>query len=236
MKSKDFSEALGDINDKYISEANDYRRKKLHFNWKPLAACVAMLIVFFGIIPFFDAGRTNEPEGVSDQEGPYIPFAFTAYAYDAENNICSAIMHEGENVPVSLFNTENGLKGFVFSYDLTEPGVQTTSVSILTDGVIKNDVPDTEGSLSGTGDAGSEYSYVISEIAGLEMEIDTHYTCYVPQQDAVAPFRLMIPRDDFENNTVSEYHLLIEEAENGYVATIEKIVTHERKVIPPAYH
>ena len=69
-------------------------------------------------------------------------------------------MHEGENVPVSLFNTENGLKGFVFSYDLTEPGVQTTSVSILTDGVIKNDVSDTEGSLSGTGDAGSEYSYV----------------------------------------------------------------------------
>ena len=139
-KSKDFSKALGEINDKYISEANEYRKKKPHFNWKPLAACAALLIVFFGIFPFFDAGRTNAPEGVSDQEGPYIPFAFTAYAYDAENNICSAIMHEGENVPVSLFNTENGLKGFVFSYDLTEPGVQTTSVSILTDGVIKNDI------------------------------------------------------------------------------------------------
>ncbi len=236
MKSKDFSKALGEINDKYISEANEYRKKKPHFNWKPLAACAALLIVFFGIFPFFDAGRTNEPEGASDQEGPYIPFAFTAYAYDSENNICSAIMHEGENVPVSLFNTENGLKGFVFSYDLTEPGVQTTSVSILTDGVIRNDVPGTGGSLSGTDDAGSEYYYVISEIAGLEMETDTHYTYYVPQQDAVAPYRLMIPRDDLEKNTVSEYHLLIEETENAYVATIEKIVTHERKVIPPAYH
>lgn len=236
MKSKDFSEALGEINDKYISEANEYRKKKPHFNWKPLAACAALLIVFFGIFPFFDAGRTNAPEGVSDQEGPYVPFAFTAYAYDADNNVCSEIMREGETVPISFFNTENGLKGFVFSYTFTEPGVQTTSVSIMTDGVIKNDAPATEGNVSVNEGTENEYSYVISEIAGLEMEEDTHYTYYVPQQDTSAPYRLMIPHDDLENNTVSEYHLLIEEAESGYVATIEKIVTHERKVIPPKYH
>lgn len=46
----------------------------------------------------------------------------------------------------------------------------------------------------------------------------------------------MIPWNDLENNTVSEYHLVIEETEDGYVATVEKVVTHERKVIPPSYH
>ena len=169
-------------------------------------------------------------------------------------------MHEGETVPVSLFNTEDGLKGFVFSYDLTEPGEQTTSVSVITEGVItkNNSIEEKTRTESDFDDAKpqagagqtesmmkdeptedlsySPYSYVIEEIGGLEMENDKHYTYYVPEQTETSQYRLMIPRDDPENNTVSEYHLLIEEAENGYVATIEKIVTHERKVVPPAYH
>ena len=257
MKSKNFSKALGEINDKYITEATEYQAKKQHFNWKSLVACAAVIALVVCITPFFNVGNNTD---TSDQEAPYVPFAFTAYAIDNDHNVSSVIMHEGETVPVSLFNTEDGLKGFVFSYDLTEPGEQTTSVSIITEGVITKNAPikeaeETESDFdnakqqAGTGRTESmmkdeptedlsysPYSYVIEEIGGLEMEKDKHYTYYVPEQTETSQYRLMIPRDDLENNTVSEYHLLIEETENGYVATIEKIVTHERKVIPPKYH
>ena len=257
MKSKNFSKALGEINDKYITEATEYQAKKHHFNWKSLVACAAVIALIVCITPFFNVGNNTD---TSDQEAPYVPFAFTAYAIDNDHNVSSVIMHEGETVPVSLFNTEDGLKGFVFSYDLTEPGEQTTSVSIITEGVITQNKTTAEASRTesdfddakpqaGAGQkesmlkdeptedlSYSPYSYVIEEIGGLEMEKDKHYTYYVPEQTETSQYRLMIPRDDLENNTVSEYHLLIEETENGYVATIEKIVTHERKVVPPAYH
>lgn len=257
MKSKNFSKALGEINDKYITEATEYQAKKHHFNWKSLVACAAVIALIVCITPFFNVGNNTD---TSDQEAPYVPFAFTAYAIDNDHNVSSVIMHEGETVPVSLFNTEDGLKGFVFSYDLTEPGEQTTSVSIITEGVITQNKTTAEASRTesdfddakpqaGAGQTESmlkdeptedlsysPYSYVIEEIGGLEMEKDKHYTYYVPEQTETSQYRLMIPRDDLENNTVSEYHLLIEETENGYVATIEKIVTHERKVVPPAYH
>ncbi len=257
MKSKNFSKALGEINDKYITEATEYQAKKHHFNWKSLVACAAVIALIVCITPFFNVGNNTD---TSDQEAPCVPFAFTAYAIDNDHNVSSVIMHEGETVPVSLFNTEEGLKGFVFSYDLTEPGEQTTSVSIITEGVITQNKTTAEASRTesdfddakpqaGAGQTESmlkdeptedtsfsPYSYVIEEIGGLEMEKDKHYTYYVPEQTETSQYRLMIPRDDLESNTVSEYHLLIEEAENGYVATIEKIVTHERKVVPPAYH
>lgn len=257
MKSKNFSKALGEINDKYITEATEYQAKKHHFNWKSLVACAAVIALIVCITPFFNVGNNTDK---SDQEAPCVPFAFTAYAIDNDHNVSSVIMHEGETVPVSLFNTEDGLKGFVFSYDLTEPGEQTTSVSIITEGVITQNKTTAEASRTesdfddakpqaGAGQTEamlkdeptedtsfSPYSYVIEEIGGLEMEKDKHYTYYVPEQTETSQYRLMIPRDDLESNTVSEYHLLIEEAENGYVATIEKIVTHERKVVPPAYH
>lgn len=259
MKSKNFSKALGEINDKYITEATEYQAKKHHFNWKSLVACAAVIALFFSITPFLNGGKSTTSDG-NDQEAPYVPFAFTAYAIDNDHNVSSVVMHEGETVPVSLFNTEDGLKGFVFSYDLTEPGEQTTSVSIITEGVItkNNSIEETTRTESDFDDAKpqagagqtesmmkdeptedtsfSPYSYVIEEIGGLEMEKDKHYTYYVPEQAETSQYRLMIPRDDLENNTVSEYHLLIEETKNGFVATIEKIVTHERKVIPPKYH
>ena len=259
MKSKNFSKALGEINDKYITEATEYQAKKRHFSWKSLVACAAVIALFFSITPFLNGGKSTTSDG-NDQEAPYVPFAFTAYAFDNDHNVSSVIMHEGETVPVSLFNTEDGLKGFVFSYDLTEPGEQTTSVSIITEGVITRNKSTAEASRTESdfddaklqAEAGqtesmlkdeptedtsfSPYSYVIEEIGELEMEKDKHYTYYVPEQTETSQYRFMIPRTDLESNTVSEYHLLIEETENGYVATIEKIVTHERKVIPPKYH
>ena len=258
MKSQNFSEALGEINDKYIAEANEYQAKKHRLDWKSLVACAAVIALVFGMATFFNNEKNSHTQ--IDQEAPYVPFAFTAYAIDNDHNVSSVVMHEGETVPVSLFNTEDGLKGFVFSYDLTEPGEQTTSVSIITEGVITQNKTTAEASRTesdfddakpqaGAGQkesmlkdeptedlSYSPYSYVIEEIGGLEMEKDKHYTYYVPEQTETSQYRLMIPRDDLENNTVSEYHLLIEETENGYVATIEKIVTHERKVVPPAYH
>lgn len=259
MKSKNFSKALGEINDKYITEATEYQAKKCHFSWKSLVACAAVIALFFSITPFLNGGKSTTSDG-NDQEAPYVPFAFTAYAFDNDHNVSSVIMHEGETVPVSLFNTDDGLKGFVFSYDLTEPGEQTTSVSIITEGVITRNKSTAEASRTESdfddaklqAEAGqtesmlkdeptedtsfSPYSYVIEEIGELEMEKDKHYTYYVPEQTETSQYRFMIPRTDLESNTVSEYHLLIEETENGYVATIEKIITHERKVIPPKYH
>ena len=240
MKSRKFSNALGEINDKYITEAAEYQAKKQLFNWKPLVACAAVIALFFGTIPFFNIWKNTKSDN-NGQMTVYIPLTFTAYAIDNEHKVTSVVLHEGETVPVSLFNTENGLKGFVFSYDLTEPGEQTTSVSIMTESTVTEEKQEARAekfeyassSIVKDESLSLQDSDVIEEIANLEMEKDKHYTYYVPDQSKSSPHRLMIPTDDVENNTVSEYHLLIEETENGYVATIEKIVTHERKVIEP---
>lgn len=224
MSTKRFTEAMGYIDDDLISDAVTYMPKKKFsirwMKWVAIAACFCLLIGLSvpGLLKDLSVGglesnttiNDGKPEDAKSETGIVFPLVLTAYAMESDHSISATLLQEHESVPVSLFETENNLKGFVFSYDITDPG-QVSSVSIMTEG---------------------EFPGIIHEIAGLEMETSKNYIYYVPEQSKTTPYKLMIPHSDLENDMVYEYHIIIEENEAGYIATIDHIVSHERKTAP----
>ena len=225
MSTDRFTAAMGYIDDDLISDAVTYMPKKKSpvrwMKWVAVAACFCLVVGLSvpGLFKDPSVGGLESNTTITDakpEEGfDYatnigFPLVLTAYAMESDNNVSTALLQEGESVPVSLFETESNTKGFVFSYDITTPG-QTSSVSIMTEG---------------------EFPGIIYEIAGLEMDKTKNYIYYIPEQSKTTPYFLMIPYSDIEKDMVYEYHIIIEEDEVGYIATVDHIVTHERKTAP----
>lgn len=224
MSTDRFTAAMGYIDDDLISDAVTYMPKKKSpvswMKWVAVAVCFCLVIGLSVPVLFKDPSvgglESNttitdaKPEETESEYGVLFPLVLTAYAAENDNTISTALVQEGESVPVSLFETDNGIKGFVFSYDITTPG-QTSAVSIMTEG---------------------EFPGIIYEIAGIEMDKEKNYIYFIPEQSKTTPYFLMIPYSDIENDMVYEYHLIIEEDEYGYIATVDHVVTHERKSEP----
>ena len=224
MSTDRFTAAMGYIDDDLISDAVTYMPQKKSsvrwMKWVAVAACICLVIglSFPGLFkdPSVGGLESNtiitdaKPEEAESEFGVLFPLVLTAYAVENDNTVSTALLHEGESVPVSLFETDNDIKGFVFSYDITTPG-QTSSVSIMTEG---------------------EFPGIIYEIAGIEMDKEKNYIYFIPEQSKTTPYFLMIPYSDIEKDMVYEYHLIIEEDEFGYIATVDHVVTHERKSEP----
>ena len=225
MSTDRFTAAMGYIDDDLISDAVTYMPKKKSpvrwMKWVAVAACFCLVVGLSvpGLFKDPSVGGLESNTTITDakpEEGfDYaanigFPLVLTAYAMESDNNVSTALLQERESVPVSLFETESNTKGFVFSYDITTPG-QTSSVSVMTEG---------------------EFPGIIYEIAGLEMDKTKNYIYYIPEQSKTTPYSLMIPYSDIEEDTVYEYHIIIEEDETGYIATVDHIVTHERKTAP----
>ena len=224
MSTDRFTAAMGYIDDDLISDAVTYMPKKKTpvrwMKWVAVAACFCLVVGLSvpGLFkdPSVGGLESNttitdaKPEEGETELGIIFPLVLTAYAMENDNSVSTALLQEGESVPVSLFETDSNTKGFVFSYDIANPG-QTSSVSIMTEG---------------------EFPGIIYEIAGLEMDKAKKYIYYIPEQSKTTPYFLMIPYSDIEKDMVYEYHIVIEEDENGYIATVDHIVTHERKTAP----
>lgn len=224
MSTDRFTAAMGYIDDDLISDAVTYMPQKKSsvrwMKWVAVAACICLVIglSFPGLFkdPSVGGLESNtiitdaKPEEAESEFGVLFPLVLTAYAVENDNTVSTALLHEGESVPVSLFETDNGINGFVFSYDITTPG-QTSSVSIMTEG---------------------EFPGIIYEIAGIEMDKEKNYIYFIPEQSKTTPYFLMIPYSDIEKDMVYEYHLIIEEDEYGYIATVDHVVPHERKSEP----
>ena len=224
MSTDRFTAAMGYIDDDLISDAVTYMPKKKSpvrwIKWVAVAACFCLIVGLSAPGLFKDPSvgglESNttitdaKPEEGETELGIIFPLVLTAYAMENDNSVSTALLQEGESVPVSLFETDSNTKGFVFSYDIANPG-QTSSVSIMTEG---------------------EFPGIIYEIAGLEMDKAKNYIYYIPEQSKTTPYFLMIPYSDIEKDMVYEYHIVIEEDENGYIATVDHIVTHERKTAP----
>ena len=195
MKSEKFSDALGEINISYVEEVVNYKaasRWKRNL-WKTMAACAAVVLIVISVFPLL---KKEENTG------------FVLVAYAAENNtIVENELQEGISVPVSFFETKNGIKGFVFAYSKSNPK-DVSSISVMTDG---------------------EFPGVIEEIVGLDLDKDKNYTLYIPEQGKEFPYSFMIPYTDEAANKVIFCYLLVEETENGYSAVVEKMEEFERK-------
>lgn len=225
MSTDRFTAAMGYIDDDLISDAVTYIPKKKSpvrwMKWVAVAACFCLVVGLSvpGLFKDPSVGGLESNTTITDakpEEGfdnainIDFPLVLTAYAIESDNNVSTALLQEGESVPVSLFETDSNTKGFVFSYDIANPE-QTSSVSIMTEG---------------------EFPGIIYEIAGLEMDKTKNYIYYIPEQSKTTPYFLMIPYSDIEKDMVYEYHIVIEEDETGYIATVDHIVTHERKTAP----
>ena len=158
-------------------------------------ACAAIIVLTIGVIPLFH----KDKEKASD---------FTLIAYAAQNGtVVENKIQEGTHVPISFFETENGLKGFVFACDKNSPG-EISAVSVMTEG---------------------EFSDVLEEIVGLKLGTDKNYVFYIPEQEKGFPYRFMLTYTDMETNLVYFCYLMVEENDDGYSAVIESMETVEWK-------
>ena len=196
MKSEKFSDALGKINLSYIEEVvnyNDAKKRKQRI-WRIAAVCAAAVVLIIGITPLL-----NSRNDINNQ--------FVLVAYASENNVViKNAVQEGASVPISFFETENGLKGFVLAYSKSNPK-DVSSISVMTEG---------------------EFPGVINEIIGLELEKGNNYVFYIPDIDKDFPYSFMIPYTDEAANKEIFYYLLVEESENGCSAIIERMEEFER--------
>lgn len=200
------TKAMEYIDDDLVSGAVTYTRQKRKWwtNWKAIAACVAVVAVVFGVIPFLNNG-TNAPDG--------SPFVLTAYAAGIDNTVSAVELKEGENIPVSFFEANNGLKGFVFSYKADKPQ-NHISLSIMTDG------------------AQTTISQQIEAINGLELSKENIYVFYIPKQDQPAPYSVPLTMEDEASNTLALLNVVIEETAEGYTARIDSFTIYEKTTKP----
>lgn len=201
MTTKKFSEAMNELEDRYVTEAITYQRSKKKRNWfKWVAAAACICLVLAGLFPLF-----HQP-GVS-------PFVLTAYALESDNTVSAAVMLEGENIPVTMFEADNGVWGFVFSHEEENP-TDYVSISIMTVG---QQVTIDEQ---------------IEAINGIELDNTLNYVFFIPPQDEAGPFSLPLTMEDERTNQIAMLHVVIEQSEGGYVARIDEVTVHKRREAP----
>lgn len=203
MSTDRFTAAMGHIDDDLVSDAVNYmpKKKEYKFKWMKLVAAAACIcLVVATVFPLF-------------QQDGGSPFVLTAYALESDNTVSSVEMQEGENIPVSFFEADNGLRGFIFSYKADEPK-EYYSFSIMTDG--------TQGTID----------QHIEAINGLELSKDNFYVFFIPPQDQPTPYRLPLTIEDEATNTIAMLNVVIEESETDYIARIDSISIQEKRTEP----
>lgn len=120
MNSKTFSMAMGELNDKYVSEAMNYQGQHKRNRWIKYAAAAACLcLILAGILPFTKHQTAS-------------PFVLIAYTYSEDSHqISTATLEEGQKIPVSIFYSTNGVPGFLLSYE-QQLGADTPSICVIT--------------------------------------------------------------------------------------------------------
>lgn len=198
MNTNTFSDAMGEINEKYINEVFNFKkrsRKSYWIKWGAVAACLCLVLA--GILPLF-----NQSGG--------SPFMLTAYALENDSSLSAVSMKEGENIPVSLFEANNGLWGFVFSHAADDPE-QPISVSIV------------------NADQQFTVNEKIETISGLKMDGTQKYVFFIPPQNETGPYSLPLTMHDKKTDSVALLTVVIEQTEDGYTARIDELTTYERK-------
>ena len=198
--------AMEYIDDNLVSNAVTYvpKKRKQWMNWKAFAACAAVIAIVIGVIPFLNNG-TNAPDN--------IPFVLTAYAAGIDNTVSAVEMKEGESIPVTFFEANNGIKGFVFSHRATTPQ-NHVSLSIMTDG------------------SQIAIGQQIEAINGLELSKENIYEFYIPAQDQPAPYSVPLTMEDEASNTLALLNVVIEETAEGYTARIDSFTIYEKTTKP----
>ena len=112
MNAKKFSDAMSELDSKYIDETLRYKRKVKKagwIKWGAMAACLCLVISVFVISAF----------------SPFGGMAVTAYAYGADEEITSA----GATFTTGTINDDGELTGHPLMFHLAGQGIDTVRFS-----------------------------------------------------------------------------------------------------------
>lgn len=206
MKVPRIAQAMTDIDDDLITGAIEYHRVPLStrfFRSQILKACACIVIAIFIV------GTTIWMK--QDVNKIISPFVLTAYAYSAENNqVSTETLQKGQKIPVSIFETEDGVQGFLISYDKKDK--EESSFSIV---IISND---------------EEAPLHAKRICGVELDATQNYYFFVPAKDETEPFNFPMFLTDREKNLACYYELSISKDNGSYYAEITEESITERVV------
>lgn len=196
MRIPRIAQAMTDIDDDLITGAMEYRRDSTiqKFFCSPIlraCACIVLSVFIFGTSIWV---KHNNSEIES-------PFILTAYAYSTEDNqVSTDKLRIGQKIPVSLFETEDGVQGFLISYNKKDK--EESSFSIV---IISND---------------EEAPLHAERIRGVELDATQNYYFFVPAKDETEPFNFPMFLTDREKNLACYYELSISEDGGDYYAEI----------------
>lgn len=201
MKVPRIAQAMTNIDDDLITAAIEYKRVSLStrlFHGPILKACACLLLVVVTAGTLF-LTRRSENSSLS-------PFVLTAYAVsDDGTSTTSSTLQQGSKVPISSFETTNGLRGFVISCN-KEDNERESSISVIT---------------------GNEY-VSFDEIVGIAIDPTQDYFVYVPSAGEEKPYVCPLFLTDEEKNLVCQYEITITDVEGIYYAELTEVSVMER--------
>lgn len=203
MRTPRIVDAMNYIDDDLVSWAVEYRRVPLTTRLfrKPLLKACACFLVFallFGVAFL----RGEDGNVVSS------PFVLTAYAVSHDGSeTASSILEKGKQVPISRFETENGLTGFVVSYNKPDDSLPSSITIIATDDNSQNR---------------------IAEISGIANDPTQNYFFYVPGENETEPYTLPLFLTDTKANLICQYKVTITQNDGDYYAELVEETIMER--------
>lgn len=202
MRTPRIVDAMNYIDDDLVSWAVEYRRVPLStrlFRKPFLKACACFLVIalIFGLAFF----RGEDGNVVSS------PFILTAYAMSPDDgNAITNTLEKGKQVPISRFETDNGLIGFVVSCNKANDGLPS-SIAIISAGNNRDS---------------------IEEIVGIATDPAQNYYFYIPGENEVEPYTLPLFLTDTEANLICQYKITITQIDGSYYAELVEESVMER--------
>lgn len=195
MRTPRIVEAMNYIDDDLVSWTVEYRRVPLFarlFRKPFLKACACFLVIAlaFGVAFFW-----GENGNVATSQ-----FVVTAYAVSPDDgNEITNTLEKGKQVPISKFETESGLSGFVISYNKLDDSLPSSITIIATDNSSQNR---------------------ITEISGIANDPTQNYYFYVPGENEIEPYTLPLLLTDTETNLICQYMVTITQIDGNYYAEL----------------
>lgn len=195
MRMPKIVDALNYIDDDLVSWAVEYRRVPLTtrlFRNSFLKAGLGFLVItlVFGVAFFL----------VRDDNVVSSPFTLTAYAASPDDGSTTAnVLVKGKQIPISQFETENGLTGFVVSYNKPDDGLPSSITIIAADSNSQNR---------------------IIEISDITNDPTQNYYFYIPGENEIEPYTLPLFLTDTEANLICQYKVTITQIDGSYYAEL----------------
>lgn len=203
MRTPRIVEAMNYIDDDLVSWAVEYRRVPLStrlFRKPLLKACACFLVIALVIgVAFFWGEDGNVVSS---------PFILTAYAASPDDGSTTAnVLEKGKQVPISRFETESGLSGFVVSYNKPDDTLPSSIIVFSADNSVQEQ---------------------IEEISGITNDLSQNYYFYIPTENEVEPYTLPLFLTDIEANLICQYKVTITQIDGSYYAELVEESIMER--------